>query len=473
MQAHTRNYVEAQKASVDDFWSTVLFNLKEEFGVNTFNSWFAPLSFLEIQDNILRITAPTQFIRECVINNYLHKIKQIAAQIDPRIKVIDLRVKANSATIATPTVAQEKKVYTNDNDTSSIKVEAYESSNLTSSLDSRYTFDNFIVGPSNKLALSAAQAVAEGRKNGIHNVIVIYGTVGLGKTHLLQAVADYINATQPNRSAAYLSAEKFMHQYILSLKNNSSLGFREHLRSLDVLLIDDLQFICGKSSTQQEFANTFNALVESGKTVVISCDRTPYQLELDMRTKSRLAGGLVTEIKAADLALRYEILKNKAQNLNLDLTKDVLEFVSQSVTSSVRELEGALNNLAHHAFNSGIELNLRNTKEILKDCILAHEVVVSIPTIIDTVAKYYEVTTKEILSKSREPRFVLPRQVAAYISKQLTDKSLKDIGHALGKRDHATVIYSIKKLEERLSVDTSINEDIAKIQDSLGMLPKL
>ncbi|MBA8667498.1 chromosomal replication initiator protein DnaA [Holosporaceae bacterium 'Namur'] len=449
-------------ADHEELWVSVLENLKDEYGLATFNSWFTHLSFQEIKDGTLKITAPSKFIRECVINNYFRKIKQLVSELDPNIKIIDLRVKQNRPSLVT----KEKKPSLNDN--SVIRVEEYESSTLASNLDRKLTFDNFVVGNSNKLAFMASKAVAEGKSNNPTNVLYIHGAVGMGKTHLLQAIAEYIGNNQPNRNVAYLSAEKFMHQYILSLKNNSSLGFREHLRSLDILLIDDIQFICGKSSTQQEFANTFNALVESGRMVVISCDRSPYQLELDGRTKSRLAGGLSVEIKPADFALRYEILKTKANMLNLNLSKDILEFIAQSVTSSIRELEGALNNLSLYVNNFGMELNLRNTKEILKDCILAHEVSVTVDKIIEVVANFYGVTAKEIFSKSRESKYVLPRQVSAFISKQLTDKSLKDIGQALGKRDHATVIYSIKKLEERMANDKSVNEDITKIIDMIG-----
>ncbi len=449
----------------EELWIAVLESLKDEYGLATYNSWFAHLSFQEIRDNTLKITAPSKFIRECVINNYFKKIKQLVSDIDKSVKIIDLRVKQNRPV----PVNKEKKPHFNDNQNSGINVEEYESSYLSSNLDRKFTFDNFVVGNSNKLAFMASKAIAEGKINGSANVLFLHGAVGMGKTHLLQAIAAYINTTQPNRNAAYLSAEKFMHQYILSLKNNSSLGFREHLRSLDILLIDDIQFICGKSSTQQEFANTFNALAEAGKIVVISSDRSPYQLlELDGRTRSRLAGGLVVEIKTADFALRYEILKAKANNLNLDLGSEVLEFIAQSVTSSIRELEGTLNNLALYALNFGMEINLRTTKEILKDCILAHEVNVTIDKIIDVVVNYYGITAKELLSKSRESKYVLPRQIAAFIAKQLTNKSLKDIGNALGKRDHATVIYSIKKLEERMAEDKSVNDDITKIIDMIG-----
>ncbi|RZI47621.1 chromosomal replication initiator protein DnaA [Rickettsiales endosymbiont of Peranema trichophorum] len=452
-----------------ELWGEVLQDLKNEYGLDTFNTWFIDLAFEKIQDNVITVTAPNRFIRDTVFTNYLNKMKQSLSIKAPNITVIDLRVLSESQTPAIG--AQEDDVY---NDRSEFHgSQASYLANLSNVLDVKLTFDNFMVGETNKLAFTSASNIVSSQLSGATsacpNMLYLYGGVGMGKTHLLQSIANAVFSNAPTKRVVYISSERFMHQYVVSLKNNTSLGFKECLRSLDVLLLDDLQFLCGKNSTQSEFANILAVLAESGKFVVISSDRTPYRLEFDRRTKSRLAGALVVEIKQPNYELRLEILKHKARQRKVNIDESILEFIAQNVTSSVRELEGALHNLLHHTASSGLEINLKNTKYVLKDCFLANEACLTVNQIINAIANYYGFTLAEMLKKTREKRYIQPRQVAAFMVKQLTRSSLKEIGDALGGRNHSTIVYAAKQIEEKMKEDQLLEYDINQLYNILGV----
>lgn len=444
----------------EDIWTAVLDKIKEHMGIAVFNTWFNNLSFKEINGDTITISAPSRFIREWVLTNYYNKLKELAAAEDPSIKRIDLKVVSQKAVYKAQNITST---------TSEASVDQY-SDVFLSMFDKRFVFENFVVDDSNKFAYAATKAIADDGLNNpiVRSVLYITAPVGMGKTHLLQSIAQQMSLRSDGNKFAYMSAEKFMHQYIKAVKANELYQFKESLRALDVLLFDDIQFICGKAGTQQEFANTLNAMIEAGKIVVASSDRSPYELDLDARTTSRLTGGLVVEIKKPSVELRKKILISKVQKLNISVPDDVVDFIAHSVSSSVRELEAALNKVVASSSLIGHSIDIGFTKEVLKECLLAHEASVSVDKIVDVVANFYNVSKSEIVSKSRSGKVVYPRQMVSFLAKQLTDKSLKEIGNLIGKRDHATVIYSIKKLEDRISIDSVAAMEVSKLKALLS-----
>lgn len=453
--------IENQNSNIEyNPWNQTLDLLRLEYGDAIFRSWFLHLKFEEIKDGVVIITVPTKFIREWVINNYIPTIKENLIKYDPTVRRVEIKVRLHRQKLLTQQPS-------NDDFTPSLKNE--DKCNIFDfTLDSRLTFENFVVGASNKIAASVAKTLADNKHTIDHNILYVQSSVGMGKTHLLQAIASHIKTTTPNRKVAFLSAEKFMHLYIRSIRDNDSITFKEKLRTAEILIIDDLQFICGKNSTEQELLNTVTALTESNKKVVLSCDTSPYNLNLDMRAKSRLAGGLVVNIATPDYTLRLEILKSKITQLNTSISDDILELIATNITSSVRELEGAINKLVSYCNITNKVITLQVAEEILRDNIAAHNQQISIDSVLHYVAEAYGVKVIDIQSKRRSARFVLPRQVAAFVAKQVTQYSLQEIGFKLGNKDHATVIYSIKKIEEKMSYDQALTNNISKIISSLG-----
>jgi len=333
------------------------------------------------------------------------------------------------------------------------------------SLDPRYTFDNFIVGKPNELAHAAARRVAEGGDVSF-NPLFLHGGVGLGKTHLMHAIAWEIKKRDPNAKVLYLSAEQFMYRFVQALRFKDTISFKEMFRSVDVLMVDDVQFIAGKSSTQEEFFHTFNALIDQNKQVIISGDRAPVDMEqLEDRIKSRLQWGLVVDVHPTDYELRLGILQSKQEsqaryNSTVEVSPGVLEFMAQRISSNVRVLEGALTRL--YAFGSlvGRPVTLEMAQESLSDILRATDRKVTIDEIIRKVTDHYGVNLTDMLSARRTRSIARPRQVAMYLSKKLTSKSLPEIGRRFGKRDHTTVIHAVKKIEELQSIDNQIAKDI-------------
>ncbi len=441
-------------------WNQTLELLKLEYGDAVFRSWFLHLKFEEIKDGIMVITVPTKFIREWVMSNYITTIKETLLKIDPTVRRIEVKVRMHRNRLAHAKPS-------NDDILPEFKSE--DRCNIFDfTLDSRLTFENFVVGTSNKIAASVAKAIADNKRTIDNNILYVQSSVGMGKTHLLQAIASHIKITNPTRKVAFLSAEKFMHLFIRSIRDNDSITFKEKLRTADILIIDDLQFICGKNSTEQELLNTVTALTESNKKVVLSCDTSPYNLNLDIRAKSRLAGGLVVNIAAPDYNLRLEILQSKIKRLGANISDEILALIASNITSSVRELEGAVSKLVSHCNITNKIMSLEVAEEILRDNIAAHSQQIGMDSVLHYVAEFYGVKVIDIQSKKRSARFVLPRQIAAFVAKQVTQYSLQEIGYKLGNKDHATVIYSIKKIEEKMSYDQALTHNISKIIASLG-----
>lgn len=448
----------SEACDLQESWKAISQQLLHEFGEPIYKSWLLHIKPTELKDGVLTVTVPSNFISEWIKTNYFNDITNIVSSINPLIKQLDIQVRAttnlSTASANDLPVAPEKIDFDNK-----------PTCEITSSLlDPKFIFNNFVVGNANKVAFSAAKAIAE-ESNAIiaNNILYIQAPVGMGKTHLIQAIASHIKQNSPNKKIAYLSAEKFMHLYVKAIKNNELVDFKEKLRSVELFLLDDLQFICGKTSTQQEFINTFNALTEANKKVVLSSDHSPYALNLDQRSISRLAGGLVVEIKPSDYDLRKQILYSKSTLYNVPVPDKVIELLAEKITSSNRELEGSLNKLITYCTLEETEITLEAANNILKDNIEAHINDITVEEIIERVAKFYNIKISDITSKSRAAKFAKPRQVAAYLAKKLTTKSLQDIGFKLGNRNHATILYSVRKLEESLKTDLKLASEIQNI----------
>jgi chromosomal replication initiator protein len=345
------------------------------------------------------------------------------------------------------------------------RVEDYENRaevfDVGASLDPRFTFENFVVGKPNELAYAAARRVADSPSVPF-NPLFLYGGVGLGKTHLMHAIAAHIRDRFPERKVLYLSAEKFMYQFIRALRIKNVMAFKQQFRSVDVLMIDDVQFIAGKNTTQEEFFHTFNALVDQNRQIIISGDRSPSDLDgIEERMRSRLGWGLVADIHATDYELRLGILQSKAEQAGAaDVPVRVLEFLAHRITSNVRELEGALNRVLAYSNLVGRAITLEGTQEVLKDLLRANDRRVTIEDIQKRVAEHYNIRLADMYSARRARAVARPRQVAMYLAKQLTSRSLPEIGRKFGGRDHTTVMHAVKKIDELRQADNTLSEDI-------------
>jgi chromosomal replication initiator protein len=338
---------------------------------------------------------------------------------------------------------------------------------VSAPLDARFTFDNFVVGKPNELAFAAARRLAESDTVSF-NPLFLYGGVGLGKTHLMHAIAWEIRKNHPQRRVLYLSAEKFMYQFIRALRFRDTVAFKDLFRSVDVLMIDDVQFISGKDSTQEEFFHTFNALVDNNRQVVISADKSPTNLDgLEERLRSRLGWGLVADIHLSDYELRLGILQSKAEKGAADIPPKVLEFLAHKISSNVRELEGALNRIVAHSTLVGRAISLEMVQEVLADILKANDRRVTIEEIQRQVASHYKIRVSDIYSARRSRAIARPRQIAMYLAKHLTQRSLPEIGRKFGGRDHTTVMHAVKKVDELRATDRHFDADVDMLRRML------
>jgi chromosomal replication initiator protein len=331
---------------------------------------------------------------------------------------------------------------------------------ISAPLDPRFTFENFVVGKPNELAYAAARRVGDANVVPF-NPLFLYGGVGLGKTHLMHAIAWHIHNRQPHKKIIYLSAEKFMYQFVRAVRTKNTMAFKEQFRSVDALMIDDVQFIGGREATQEEFFHTFNALVDQNRQVVISADKSPSDLEgVEERMRSRLGWGLVADIHPTTYELRLSILQAKADQMGVAIPTKVMEFLAHKITSSVRELEGALNRIVAHATLVGRQITLETCQEVLHDILRASDRRVTIDEIQKKVAEHYNVRISDMASARRARAVARPRQVAMYLAKALTARSLPEIGRKFGGRDHTTVMHAVKKVEELRAADAAFAEDV-------------
>lgn len=443
-----------------DCWGRIRSELRTTIGADAFKNWIDPLVFNGVDAGKALFTVPTTFMGSWVSRNYGDAIRHLFHMEGVTLTALDFT--AAAMPVSTPKAEKPAAA-----------VAATVEIDLPSSpLDSRYTFDGFVVGKPNELAHAAARRVAEGG-NVTFNPLFLYGGVGLGKTHLMHAIAHEINESRPEARVLYLSAEQFMHRFVQALRFKDMFTFKEQFRSVDMLMIDDVQFIAGKNSTQDEFFHTFNALVDQGKQIVISADRAPGEIEgLEERIRSRLQCGLVVDLHPTDYELRLGILQSKieiqtALHPGIEVDVKVLEFLAHRISSNVRVLEGALTRLFAFASLVGREITLDMTQECLADILRDSDRKITIDEIQRKVADHFNLRISDLLSARRARAVARPRQVAMYLSKRLTSKSLPDIGRKFGGRDHTTVIHAVKRIEELSQNDSQLADDVEMLRRML------
>ena len=450
-----------------DTWGQVREELIKRVGKSNYTTWIEPLRMSELKNGVAQFEVPTIFFGDWVSRNFSDHIRgQLALSGNPVDRVeftvgapdpVAAKAAAQPAVVAAPAVQPERKV-------NRLRNAAGEEVS-GAQLEQRFTFDSFVVGKPNELAHAASRRVAEGGPV-TFNPLFLYGGVGLGKTHLMHAIAHELKKNRPDLHVLYLSAEQFMYRFVQALRDRQIMDFKELFRSVDVLMVDDVQFIAGKDSTQEEFFHTFNALVDQNKQIVISADRAPGEIkDLEERIRSRLQCGLVVDLHPTDYELRLGILQAKAelfstQYRGLVMAPGVLEFLAHRITTNVRVLEGALMRL--HAFASlvGRDINLDLVQECLSDILRSSDKRLTIEEIQRKVAEHYNVRLSDMIGPKRLRTIARPRQVAMYLAKQMTSRSLPEIGRRFGGRDHTTIIHGIRKIEELMAADHQLADDI-------------
>ncbi len=473
--------------SVQNEWGQICNQLKTEIGEKAYDSWLKPLSVGNFNNGIMNICVPTRFMRNWVITNYSDRIQKIWEKKNPDIKTINFIVQISDEPtstsghspacrsllkkISTSPAPQPTQNYSNSLSQVANVAECVSFSNsgqsLSVPLNPNYTFENFVVGKTNEFAFAAAKKVAES-DNVPFNPLFLYSGVGLGKTHLMHAIAQHIKKHNPQKNIVYLSAEKFMYKFVKALRYKDTAAFKEQFRSVDVLMVDDVQFMGGKDTTQEEFFYTFNSLIEEGRQIIISADKSPSDLEgIEMRLRSRLGCGLVADIHPTDFDLRVGILNKKAKQLGCELPSNVAEFLAQKISSNIRELEGALRRvIAHSQLLSDKCITLETTQDVLKDMLRSYDKKTTIDEIQKKVADFYNISVKEMQSSRRARTVARPRQIAMYLAKQLTSRSLPEIGRKFD-RDHTTVMHAVRKVEELIVEDHSLAENIDSLRRAL------
>ncbi|NKB42794.1 MAG: chromosomal replication initiator protein DnaA [Alphaproteobacteria bacterium] len=447
-------------------WHRVKLRLKHEFGESAYKSWVNPIEFGGLNDGAVNLKVSTRFMRDWVLTHYADRIRALWSGENPDVRrvLVDVEVPGESkpadpeGQTETQTQSPPPPHVLSANTTAAGGDVLADS--LSAPLDARYTFDNFVVGKPNEFAYAAAQRVADSDHVSF-NPLFLYGGVGLGKTHLMHAIAWQIRLRSPQRRVVYLSAEKFMYSFVRALRNHDTVSFKEQFRSADVLMIDDVQFISGKDSTQEEFFHTFNALVDQGRQIVLSADKSPSDLEeIGDRLRSRLSSGLVADLHPTTFELRLGILDAKAEQLGVMVPQKVKEFLAHRITSNVRELEGALTRLSANVQLVGGDISLELAHTLLHDLLRAHDRRVTMDEIQKRVAEHFQIRLSDMSSARRSRTVARPRQIAMYLSKQLTSRSLPEIGRAFGGRDHTTVIHAVRKVEELMAGDIAFAEDV-------------
>jgi chromosomal replication initiator protein len=484
----------ASEAPVVQAWARIRGRLRDDVGEVEYRSWLRQMTLAAVEGEEAVILLPTRFLRDWVRGHYGDRLRNLWAAENLGVRRVDIRVApeptraearaaeaAPQAHLLVETPAEfaprspairpglaEPLVVPPPAPAAAIAPRAAESrSDWSAPLDPRFTFDSFVVGKPNEFAHACARRVAEKPASPGFNPLFLYGGVGLGKTHLMHAIAWAISAGA-QRNVAYMSAEKFMYRFIAALRSQSTMEFKESLRSVDVLMIDDLQFLIGKDNTQEEFFHTFNALVDAGKQIVVSADKSPSDLSgLEDRLRTRLGCGMVADIHATTYELRISILQAKAQTAEVEVPPRVLEFLAHKITSNVRELEGALNRLIAHANLFGRPVTLESAQEVLHDILRAHDRRVTIEEIQRKVAEHYNIRLTDMSSARRARNVARPRQVAMYLAKQLTSRSLPEIGRRFGNRDHTTVMHAVSRIAELMQADSAFAEDVELLRRML------
>ena len=453
-------------ADLAQCWSRVTQRMRRDIGDAAWRNWIKPLRVNRLEAGTLTLETDSTLTRERVNSQYADRLRVISAAEfktmtsglnHVEVLIVNALVQRSNSPHRMSEQQPVKKTSKNN-----------KSPDLSAGLDPRYTFANFVVGKPNELAFAVARRTAESERVAF-NPLFLYGGVGLGKTHLMHAIAWHIHQQNPVRKVMYLSAEKFMNRFVQALRFRDTISFKEQFRSVDVLMIDDVQFISGKESTQEEFFHTFNALVEDGRQVIVSADKSPTDLEgMEERLRSRLGWGMVADIHPADYELRLGILQSKAEQAQVEISDKVLEFMAHRIVSNVRELEGALNRILAHAMLIGREITIDSTADLLADLLRASNRQISVDVIQKRVAAHYGVRVSEMFSARRARNIARPRQIAMYLAKNHTSLSYPEIGRQFGGRDHTTVMHAVKTIENLMKSNAQLAEDVELITSILA-----
>ena len=459
----TNKNIETQNQTNLD-WSLIQSQMKNKLGIEIFESWLKKINFVEEFNNYILLTVPTRFIRDWITSRYLDQILQIIRSHKKDI----IRIEFKIADLKTSNEDNKKEIVKDANDEKNVSFikDSYLQYNR---IDRNKRFDNFLTGSSNKLAYEASIKVSENISH--YNPLYIYGGVGMGKTHLLNSIGLEL---KKNNKVMFISAERFMYQFVKSIKANDMVKFKEYFRNTDILLIDDIQFMNGKEAMQEEFFHTFNALLDKGSQIIVSADRAPNKLSrIQERIKSRFSGGLVVDIQKPDYELRKKIVEQKTEELNklysdqISISKEIQDYISTEITTSIRELVGAINRIVSFSRIYNKAPNLAETKVVLKDLLNISENKVTIDLIQTLVCRFFKISKNEMLSSRRSRYLVRPRQTAIYLTKILTSKSLPEIGREFSNRDHTTIIHSVKTIEKLKEKDPEMVENINKLKNQI------
>ncbi len=439
-------------------WQKCLDRLQNHISLQDFNTWIRPLQAEQKEDQLV-LWAPNQFVLHCVNERFLVQINQILTQLDDVPSEVILRVgsRANQVT-GTSLLRQSQEV----------KVQTKAVKLSSTHINVNFTFVNFVEGKSNQLARAASVQVSE-NPGGAYNPLLLYGGVGLGKTHLMHAIGNSILNKNPHAKVLYLHSERFVADMIKALQTNTINDFKTYYRSLDALLIDDIQFFAGKDRSQEEFFHTFNTLLESQQQIVLTCDRYPKEMSgVEERLKSRLGWGLTVAIEPPDLETRVAILISKAEQTKVCLPQEVAFFIGKRIHSNVRELEGVLKRVIAYAQFTGRQITLELVREAIKDVLALQDKLVTVDNIIKTVAEYYKIKVSDLISKRRTSSLARARQIAMALAKELTNHSLPELGRAFGGRDHTTVLHAYRKIDELKKANTGVAEDFINLLRTLS-----
>jgi len=445
----------------DRKWTELKISLKKSIGENNFNNWLSPVEFSRVEEGVAIFTVPTNFLGNYVYQNFGEIIVAQVSSKNSKINRIRFEVDNDSNNLVNSQPPAPTQInFLKDNELAGAH------------LDKRFTFDAFVVGKPNELAHAAARRVAEGGDVSF-NPLFLYGGVGLGKTHLMHAIAWELSNRRPDINVLYLSAEQFMYRFVQALRERKMMDFKQLFRSVDILMVDDVQFIAGKGSTQEEFFHTFNALVDQNKQIIISGDRAPGEIkDLEDRIKSRLQSGLVVDLHPTDYELRLGILQSKVERQKqqypeLSIDNNVLEFLALRISTNVRVLEGALTRLFAFASLIGRHITLEVAQDCLADVLRASERKITVEEIQRKVSEHYNIRLSDMIGPKRLRTYARPRQIAMFLSKQLTSRSLPEIGRRFGGRDHTTVMHGVRRIEELKAQDGQIAEDLEMLRRAL------
>jgi chromosomal replication initiator protein len=450
-------------------WQRVRARLRDEFGEPAYRNWLRSMTLAGVREGHVLIAVPTRFLRDWVAQHYVDRLRALWNAENCAVSAVEIVLGAPGSVADPPPMPVPAAPASPARESAETAV---DDKDVSATLDPRFSFENFVVGKPNELANAAARRVAESQvgagRSVPFNPLFLYGGVGLGKTHLMHAIAWHIRTQDPSRKIIYLSAEKFMYQFVRAIRFKDTMAFKDLFRSVDVLMIDDVQFIGGRDATQEEFFHTFNALVDQNRQIIISADKSPSDLEgIEERLKSRLGWGLVADLHPTTYELRLGILQAKAAATHMDVPGKVLEFLAHKITSNVRELEGALHRISAHTQLIGRTVSLESAQEVLHDLLRANDRRVTIDEIQKRVAEHYNIRLADMHSARRARAVARPRQVAMYLCKQLTPRSLPEIGRKFGGRDHTTVMHAVRKIEELKAADRTLAEDVELLRRML------